>query len=111
MAITHAAVDRIIDRVIERGLAGDDEMALLSGFCRLCNEAGLDVARGVAIIDTLHPTYEGRAFYWRRDDAAENRVIEYEPSREGDAADQWYKSPFFHLLESGESELRFCLER
>jgi adenylate cyclase len=98
MAITDAAVARIIDWTVERGLAGDDELTLLNGFCRLCNEVGLDLSNGVAIIDTLHPTYEGTAFYWRRDAEVERPVVEYQSSLEGEAAAQWHNSPFFHLL-------------
>mgnify|MGYP000863919406 CR=1 FL=1 len=111
MTIEAVSVQLITDWVIERGLAGDDEIALLHGFCDRCVEAGINLSRGVAMIDTLHPTYEGRAFFWHRDKEPETLVSEYESSSEGPGADQWQKSPFFHLLQSGGSEMRFRLEQ
>src|SRR5262245_60194695 len=110
MAMKAEDVDRIIDWVVDRGLAGDDEITLLHDFCRCCCEAGLPISRGIAIIDTLDPVYEGRTFAWNRDKELEKPVSEYEPTREGPTAEAWRRSPFFHLLESGESEMRFRLE-
>jgi adenylate cyclase len=111
MPIAEKDVERILDWVVERGLAGDDEITLLHGACRRSVAAGLDISRGMALIDTLHPLYEGRVFFWRRDTELENPISEYQSSQEGDAAAQWRKSPFFHLLESGDSEMRFRLDQ
>ena len=79
-------IERISAWVVERGLAGDSEIALLHGFCERCHEAGLPLSRGVAIIDTLHPVYEGRAFFWAGDKAVESPVSEYGPSTDGQRA-------------------------
>ena len=49
--------------VTEAGLQGVSEPDLLRGFCERVSGAGLPLARGVVIIDTLHPVYEGRAFH------------------------------------------------
>jgi adenylate cyclase len=111
MPIAEADVERILDWVVEHGNIGDDEIVLLNGLCRRCVEAGLDLARATAIIDTLHPLYEGRVFNWRRDGKLDRPVIEYQSSLEGDAAEAWRKSPFRHLLESGSTEMRFRLAR
>src|SRR5688572_8309648 len=59
-SMKNADKDRIGAWLVERGLAGASETELLHGFCARCNEAGLDFSRAVAIIDTLHPTFEGR---------------------------------------------------
>lgn len=116
----------------EAGLAGDSETALLDGFCRRAMAAGLPIARAIVIIDTLHPVYEGRGFRWRRDapeapsaatDAAawgslrwhseagrtRTEVVEYGPTNEGEAAEIWRRSVFFHLLETGGSLFRVRL--
>src|SRR4030095_13754291 len=93
-------IERISAWLVERGLAGDSEIALLHGFCERCHEAGLALSRGVAIIDTLHPVYEGRAFFWSRDKALASPVSEYGPSTAGNSDDQWHQSPFYHLLQS-----------
>jgi adenylate cyclase len=111
MAIAAESVERIIDWITDHGLAGDDEVALLHGFCWRCVEAGLPISRGIAIIDTLDPIYEGRTFLWRQDEKLEKPVSEYEPGRDSKAARDWQKSPFFHLWNSGETEMRFRLEQ
>jgi adenylate cyclase len=94
------------DWIVQRGLAGDDEIALLHGFCQRCVYAGLDITRGIAIIDTLHPVYEGRVFYWSGDKPLETLVSEYEPTADSGNQSGWLNSPFYHLLQSGEDEMR-----
>ena len=38
----------------EAGLAGESETEIVDGFCRRAIDAGLPLARGMVIIDTLH---------------------------------------------------------
>jgi adenylate cyclase len=91
----------------EAGLAGKSETMILDGFCRRAVAAGLPVARAMVIIDTLHPVHEGRVFRWRSEgEASHTEAIEYGPTDEGEAAENWRRSPFFHLVESGASRLR-----
>jgi adenylate cyclase len=104
------SINEIADWLVARGLAGADEVSLLHGFCERCVAAGMDLTRGVAIIDTLHPVYEGRAFFWAGDKQLETAVSEYGPSEEGENVEGWHRSPFYHLLQSGKSELRRRLE-
>lgn len=97
----------IADWVVRRGLAGADEIALLHGFCERCVEAGIAITRGIAIIDTLHPVYEGRVFYWSGDKPVETAVSLYEPTNTGsDDGNNWVSSPFYELFNSGEHEMR-----
>jgi adenylate cyclase len=100
------AVTEITAWLVERGLAGAAETELLDGFCERCRAAGMNLSRGLIIIDTLHPTYEGRAFRWRSDGLNESPVVEYGRTTEGEAAANWQRSPFYHLLNSGGDELR-----
>src|SRR5436190_23669744 len=91
----------------EAGLAGMSETAMLDGFCRRAVTAGLLIARATVIIDTLHPVHEGRVVRWRREgDERQAELIEYGPTTEGEAAENWRRSPFFRLLEAGGSRLR-----
>jgi adenylate cyclase len=92
--------------VVGRGLAGASEKALLHGFCERCRQTGLDLSRALTAIDTLHPIYEGRAFRWRNDGVEENSIIEYRPTNEGEAAANWRRSAFFHLIHTGTNEVR-----
>ena len=94
----------------EAGLAGKSETAILDGFCHRAVAAGLPVARAIVVIDTLHPVHEGRVFRWRSGgEAGHIEAIEYGPTDEGEAAESWRRSPFFHLVESGASRLRIRL--
>lgn len=103
-------IERIAGWLVERGLAGISEYELLKGFSELCRETGLDLCRSLAFIDTLHPVYEGRAFFWRHDGSQEQWQVEYGPTSDGEAAAEWQKTSFYHLLNTGGSELRrrFC---
>jgi adenylate cyclase len=104
--MTDSDIEAIAAWLVECGLSGVAETELLDGFCARCNSAGLPLVRALTIIDTLHPIYEGRAFRWRNDGVEESAMIEYGRTNEGDAAAEWQRSVFFHLLDSGESELR-----
>ena len=91
----------------EAGLAGNSETEIVDGFCRRAVTAGLPIARATVIIDTLHPVHEGRVVRWRREgDERQAELIEYGPTTEGEAAENWRRSPFFRLLEEGGSRLR-----
>ena len=95
----------------EAGLAGVSELAVVTGFCERAVAAGLPIARGYAFVDTLHPVHEGRVVRWGQD-AGLPPEVEYGRSTPV-AADEpppnhdvWRSSPFFRMLETGESLLR-----
>ncbi|MBZ9601000.1 adenylate/guanylate cyclase domain-containing protein [Phyllobacterium chamaecytisi] len=92
-----------------QGLSGMSEMDLFNGFCARCLAAGIQLERASAFVDTLHPIYEGRAFPWRRDGEVEKAIIEYGSSQQGESADNWQNSTFYHLLQIGEDEMRHRL--
>ena len=99
-------VERIAAWLVERGLAGASETELLHGLCKRCCQGGLPLSRTMALVDTLHPVYEGRVFRWRNDGVEESAVLEYGPSNVGEAATTWQSSTFYHLWTSGMNELR-----
>jgi adenylate cyclase len=96
------------DWLIGEGLYGLSEPDLLNGFCERCREAGFAVSDGLVLVDTLHPTFEGRAYRWRDDGAT--TIVEYGRTQAGQAAANWQRSPFYHLLQTGGSELRCSLD-
>lgn len=97
--------------VTEKGLAGASESELLCGFASRLHEAGVPLSRCIMVIDTLHPVYEGRVFRWRRDEAGVAPMSEYQrTSNNPEAEASWRRSPFFHLLETGESQLRVRID-
>ncbi|QND54637.1 adenylate/guanylate cyclase domain-containing protein (plasmid) [Phyllobacterium sp. 628] len=89
-----------------QGLAGASETELLNGFCVRCCSLGVKLERASAFVDTLHPIYEGRAFLWRQREEVEKPVIEYGSSYQGASAENWQRTTFFHMLQSGEDSLR-----
>jgi adenylate cyclase len=100
------AFNELAGWVTEAGLVGRTESELMAGFCRRVIDAGVPLARALVILDTLHPIYEGSAFLWRADRAETAEVVEYGRTDEGEAAENWRRSVFFHLLQSGDRMLR-----
>jgi adenylate cyclase len=101
----------------QAGLAGMSESGIVSGFCDRCVAAGLPLARSQVFIDTLHPVHEGRMVRWGQG-PDEAPLLEYgrtnpdalaasgSDPKEVEAAERWRKSPFYRMLQSGESLLR-----
>ena len=104
--MNETAFNELAGWVTEAGLIGTGESELMAGFCRRVVNAGVPLARAIVILDTLHPIYEGRAFRWRADMPDEAEVIDYGRTNEGEAAESWRRSPFYHLLQSGGTLLR-----
>ena len=103
------AFNELAEWVTQAGLIGRTERELMPGFCRRIVEAGVPLARAIVVLDTLHPIYEGRAFRWRVDAPDAVEVLDYGRTNEGEAAELWRRSPFFHLLQSGGNEMRLSL--
>ena len=90
----------------EQGLKGASESELLTGFCQICREFGLRLDRGMALMDTLHPVHEGRAFRWDSEQAIEPE-FEYGPTgRDADSLQSWQRSAFYYLWAGSENEVR-----
>jgi len=99
-------LDAILAWMTRAGLDGLAEQDLVAGMAERCRAAGLPISRTIALIDTLHPTFEGRAFRWFNDKSQESGILEYGPSNQGDRAEAWLRSPFRYMLDTGSSEFR-----
>lgn len=104
--MNETAFNELAGWVTEAGLIGRTERELMAGFCRRIIDADVPLARALVVLDTLHPIYEGRAFRWRADAPEAVEVLDYGRTNEGEAAENWRRSPFFHLLQSGGNEMR-----
>jgi adenylate cyclase len=100
---------RLMNWLVSQGLTGLPENDLIRGFCERCRQAGLELSRGLVFIDTLHPIFEGRGFRWNDTETTESDSFEYGPTSDGDAAQNWRRSTFYHMLEHGHEELRIDL--
>lgn len=113
-------IDPLNAWLAKAGLRGEPEAELVSGFCERAIAVGLPVSRALVLIDTLHPVYEGRLVRWGHD-PSQPVVHEYgRTALPGGAADlhpssaveqtevvtRWRASPFFRMLQTGESLLR-----
>ena len=96
---------RLMNWLVSQGLTGLPENDLIRGFCERCCAEGLPVSRGMVFIDTLHPIFEGRGFRWNDAETNESEVFEYGSTDEGEAAEAWRSSIFYHMLENGHEEL------
>jgi adenylate cyclase len=114
--IAEERIDALNVWLTKAGLRGEPETGLVSGFCERAVAAGLPISRAQVFIDTLHPVHEGRLVRWGHD-PSQPAVVEYgrtvlpegvsDPQlADGDAAARWRASPFFRLLQTGESLLR-----
>lgn len=104
--MNQSAFEEIAAWVTKAGLIGRTESELMAGFCRRLLDAGIPLARAMVILDTLHPVYEGRAFRWRADQSDAAEAVDYGRTNEGEAAENWRRSAFFHLLSTGGEALR-----
>src|ERR1700693_6218346 len=99
----------LMNWVVSHGLTGLPENDLIRGFCERCRAAGLELSRALVVIDTLHPIFEGRGFRWNDTQTKESDSFEYGSTSAGDAAQNWRRSIFYHMLELGHDELRIDL--
>lgn len=94
--------------ISEAGLRATDEARFLSQFCTRACEAGLPLSGVFVFVDTLHPIYEGHGLRWRAD-AEGATAFDYEPT-EGERLERWQRTPFYQLLETGQTWLRIATD-
>jgi adenylate cyclase len=100
---------QLMSWLVSQGLSGLPEIDLVRGFCERCRAGGLELSRGLVFIDTLHPIFEGRGFRWKDTETGESDTFEYGSTSEGDAAQNWRRSVFHHMLENGHDDLHIDL--
>jgi adenylate cyclase len=94
--------------ITKAGLAGRPEIDMLEGYCERLSAAGLALAGGTVVIDTLHPLYEGHAIRWFRDQP-ETKRTEYGRTNRGEASESYRRSIYYRLLMGSETHLRCSL--
>jgi adenylate cyclase len=94
----------LMNWLVGQSLTGLPENDILRGFCERCRQAGVELSRGLVFIDTLHPIFEGRGFRWNDAATNESDTFEYGSTSEGEAANNWRRSTFHHMLEKGHDE-------
>jgi hypothetical protein len=102
--MTPDAVANVVAWISEAGLAATDETGFLAALCTQARAAGLTLSRATVFVDALHPIYEGRVFRWH-DGPGAIPAADYGRT-EGENLERWQQSPFFHVIETGQTKLR-----
>ena len=80
--------------VSDAGLRGLDETTLVTEFCARLVAQGLPLTRAQVFIDTLHPTYGGRAYAWHAA-KAETTASEYAQLSDEQMLARWQQTRSF----------------
>jgi adenylate cyclase len=115
--VNEAIFAELSEWLTQAGLAGMSETDIVSGFCDRCVAAGFPLARALVLIDTLHPVHEGRVLRWGYG-PTESPLVDYGRTspdalaasgsnpKDVQAAERWRRSPFYKMLQTGDSYLR-----
>ena len=93
--------------IVHATQAGSNEIEILTGVCERITEAGVSLVRASVANDLLDPTFDARGVRWIRGRGGLEEVF---PRIDVAVNENWTRSPFFFLLESGEPKLRRRLD-
>ena len=94
--------------IVRAAVAGHGEAEILAGVCDRLNAAGLSLVRASLACNLLDPTFDARGVRWLRQHGG---VEEAFPRDNQDwSAENWDRSPFRFLIESGERMFRRRLD-
>src|SRR5271169_2371083 len=94
--------------IVRTALDGATEMDILVGVCERLNSAGAALVRAAIATNLLDPTFDGRSLRWIR---GQGTIEEPFPRVADDLTnEEWTRSPFFVLVESGRPTLRRRLD-
>lgn len=94
----------IADWIVRAALDGAEEIEVLAGICERLNALGLSLMRASVASNQLDPTHDARGVRWLRDRGGLEES--FERNADDTADEEWMRSPFRALLESGEPSLR-----
>ena len=94
----------IADWIVRAALDGADEIEVLAGICERLNALGLSLMRASVASNQLDPTHDARGVRWLREQGGLEES--FERNADDTADEEWMRSPFRALLESGERSLR-----
>ncbi len=97
--------DGLVSWLLQNGLEGATQDALLEGYCPRLTGMGVPLKRVMVAQSGYHPRFGGVGLEWRRNGQVE--VIRYARSNVPQAG--WLNSPFYHLLNSGLDEFHQSL--
>ena len=90
--------------LVDFALESDDEAGLLAGYCDRLVAAGVPLLRAATGAGAFHPTLDARGVRWVRGRGVWREEVTREQTEAGE--EEWRRSPFRRLLETGAPELR-----
>ena len=89
-----------------RALEGARDVDVLAGLCERLNDSGMRIGRVAVAGNVLDPTHDARLLLWKRGLGGSEEAF----PRVALATDDWQRSPFFAMLQSGDETLRRRLD-
>jgi adenylate cyclase len=101
--------DRVREWIVHAALAGADEVEVLTGTCEWLSDAGFALVRGWIAGSMLDPSFDARGLRWLRGEGGNEEAF---PRTDDDdpSTEDWRRSPFYALIDSGERMLRRRLD-
>src|SRR5215475_2135711 len=94
--------------IVRAALAHGHEVEILAGICSRLNAAGLSLVRASVACNLLDPTFDSRGVRWLRERGGFEET--FPRDNEDWSAENWERSPFRFLVESGQPSLRRRLD-
>ncbi len=98
----------ITEWLVRAALADTNEIEIVAGLCQRLNSAGISLVRCSVATNLLDPTLGGRGVRWTRGQGALEEA--FTRTDDPQANENWMRSPFFSLIESGQPSLRRRLD-
>jgi len=92
--------------IAQRALEGARDVDVLAGLCERLNDLGMRITRVAVAGNVLDPIHDARLLLWKRGEGGTEEAF----PRVAVARDDWQRSPFFAMLQSGAETLRRRLD-
>jgi adenylate cyclase len=98
------AAEKIVAWSVSVGLEGLSQADLMEGYCERLVEAGVPLWRASIGADTLHPLVDAQGHRWRLGEGVQEEL--YHRASTPERVQEWQNSPWYHLIENREWEMR-----
>jgi adenylate cyclase len=98
------ATGDIVAWAVSAGLDGLDQAELMAGYCDRLAAAGVPLWRASIGADRLHPLIDAQGHRWVAGRGTHEEVFHRASAPE--RVEEWHRSPWYWLIEHGESEMR-----
>ncbi|WP_439649104.1 adenylate/guanylate cyclase domain-containing protein [Epibacterium ulvae] len=100
------AAQPLITWLVEQGLEGTSQEALLQGYCDRLVDLGVPLWRFFLGQRAFHPRFGGIGFQWTAAEGISSRAFAYEET----PRNEWLRSPLFSFVQNGMSDQRYDLQ-